>query len=144
MIGGMGGGGGGGFGRAASGGGGANLDSVHDIDDVAYNHDHARRALSYVRPYTWQIFWALVLTTFATAMSLLGPYLVKVAIDQYITAGDIPGLSVVIGITLAVYLVNFVATSRQIVIMSEIGQEILMTLRAQLFRHLQRLPMTYF
>jgi len=143
MIGGMG--GGGGFGRAAGGGGGGgNLNEVPDIDGVTFNQRNAQRALGYVRPYTWQIFWALLLTTFGTVMSLLGPYLVKVAIDQYITAGDIPGLSMIIGITVAVYLANFVATSRQIVIMSEIGQEILMTLRAQMFRHLQRLPMHYF
>src|SRR6266496_2409064 len=140
MIGGMG--GGGGFGRAAGGGGGGgNLNEVPDIDGVTFNQRNAQRALGYIRPYTWQIFWALLLTTFGTVMSLLGPYLVKVAIDQYITAGDIPGLSMIIGITVAVYLANFVATSRQIVIMSEIGQEILMTLRAQMFRHLQRLPM---
>ncbi len=143
MIGGMG--GGGGFGRAAGGGGGGgNLNEVPDIDGVTFNQRNAQRALGYVRPYTWQIFWALLLTTFGTVMSLLGPYLVKVAIDQYITAGNIPGLSMIIGITVAVYLANFVATSRQIVIMSEIGQEILMTLRAQMFRHLQRLPMHYF
>src|SRR5262249_54421914 len=131
MIGGMG--GGGGMGRAAAGGGGANLDRVHDIDDVEFNGQNARRSLEYVKPYKWQIFWALALTTFATVMNLLGPYLVKVAIDQYITAGDIPGLSEIVVLTLFVYLANFWSTSRQIVIMSEIGQEILMTLRAQMF-----------
>ena len=77
-------------------------------------------------------------------MSVMAPYLVKVAIDEHIAVGDITGLTVITAVTLVVYLINYVASARQIVIMSQVGQEILMTLRAQLFRHLQRLPLGYF
>ena len=127
-----------------AGGGGGGLDDVPDIDGVVWDKGLAKRALSYTRPYRGQLLWALFLTTIATLMSVLAPYLVKVAIDEHIAVGDIPGLSVTMVVTLVVYLINYVASARQIVIMSQVGQEILMTLRAQLFRHLQRLPLGYF
>jgi ABC-type multidrug transport system fused ATPase/permease subunit len=130
--------------RFRAGGGGGNLDDVPDIDGVVFDKTIANRSLAYVRPYRSRLLWALALTTFATAMTILGPYLVKVAIDEHISKGDIPGLTLITVITVLVYLANYAASSRQIVIMSEVGQEILMTLRAQMFRHLQRLPMGYF
>ena len=129
-------------------GGGANagggLDDVPDVDGVVWDSGLAKRALAYTRPYRGQLLWALFLTTVATLMSVLAPYLVKVAIDEHIAVGDIHGLSVIMAVTLIVYLINYVASARQIVIMSQVGQEILMTVRAQLFRHLQRLPLGYF
>ena len=125
-------------------GGGGGLDDVPDVDGVVFDKTLASRSLAYARPYRGRLLWALGLTTFATLMSVLGPYLVKVAIDEHITRGDITGLTYIILLTLVVYLLNYVASARQIVIMSEVGQEILMTLRAQMFRHLQRLPLGYF
>jgi ATP-binding cassette subfamily B multidrug efflux pump len=128
----------------AGGGAGGGLDDVPDVDGVVFDKGIAKRSLTYVRPHRARLIWALTLTTFATIMTVLGPYLVKVAIDEHITKGDIPGLTVIVVITLGVYVLNYLASARQIVIMSEVGQEILMTLRAQMFRHLQRLPLGYF
>src|SRR5688500_4515054 len=130
--------------RGAVGGGGGGLDNVPDVDGVVFDKRLATRSLAYARPYQGKLLWALALPTFAILMSILAPYLVKVAIDEHIVVGDIPGLTVIVGITLLVYLANYVASARQIVIMSEVGQQILMTMRAQLFRHLQRLPLGYF
>jgi ABC-type multidrug transport system fused ATPase/permease subunit len=131
-------------GGGGGGGWGGRLDEVPDIDDVPFDKNTAMRAISYTRPHRGQLLYALVLTTLATLMSLLAPYLVKVAIDEHIAVGDIAGLSVIVAITLLAYFVNFWASSRQIVIMSVVGQDILRTMRAQLFRHLQRLPLSYF
>ena len=124
--------------------GGGGLDDVPDVDGVAFDKDNMRRALAYTNPYRGQLLIALLLTVFATAMSVLAPYLVKVAIDEHIAVGDIAGLSVIAVITLAVYVAGYFASARQIVIMSVVGQQILQTMRAQLFRHIQRLPMGYF
>ena len=124
--------------------GGGGLDDVPDVDGVVFDKGLATRALAYTNPYRAQLVWALILTTFATLMSVLAPYLVKVAIDEHIAVGDIPGLTWIVILTLLVYLANYVASARQIVIMSQVGQEILMTVRAELFRHLQKLPLGYF
>jgi ATP-binding cassette subfamily B multidrug efflux pump len=124
--------------------GGGGLDDVPDVDGVAFDKGNMQRALAYTNPYRGQLLIALLLTVFATAMSVLAPYLVKVAIDEHIAVGDIYGLTVIAGITIAVYVAGYFASARQIVIMSVVGQKILQTMRAQLFRHIQRLPMGYF
>jgi ABC-type multidrug transport system fused ATPase/permease subunit len=145
--GGRGGGGGGGLGirgGGGGGGGGGGLNDLYDVEGVAFNRRYAERALEYARPHRVQLLLALVLTIFAAAMSLLAPYLVKVAIDDYIVVGDMTGLTLVVLATGLVYLANYVASARQIVIMAQTGQQILMTMRAQLFRHLLRLPLGYF
>lgn len=124
--------------------GGGGLDDVPDVDGVAFDKRNMQRALAYTNPYRGQLLIALLLTVFATAMSVLAPYLVKVAIDEHIAVGDIYGLTVIAVITIAVYMAGYFASARQIVIMSVVGQQILQTMRAQLFRHIQRLPMGYF
>jgi len=126
------------------GGAGGRLDDVPDVENVKFDKCTAMRALSYTRPYRGQLLYAVVLTTLSTIMSLMAPYLVKVAIDEHIAVGDIPGLAFICAVTLFVYFINYWASSRQIVIMSVVGQDILRTMRAQLFRHLQRLPLGYY
>ncbi len=124
---------------------GPGLRDMGDIEDVApYNPQIARRALGYVKPYRRLVIIALLLTVFAAGMNMLGPFLVKIAIDGYIAKNDLPGLTVITLLTLLVYLANFVATSRQTLIVSEVGQKLLRTLRLQMFQHFQRLPLTYF
>ena len=96
------------------GGGGGMLDDVPDVDGVVFDKTLASRSLAYVRPYRGRLLWALALTTFATAMTILGPYLVKVAIDEHISKGDIPGLTVITVITLVVYLLNYLDYRRSL------------------------------
>jgi ABC-type multidrug transport system fused ATPase/permease subunit len=125
-------------------GGGARLDDIEDVEGIAYNERVASRGLAYAQPYRRQLLLALGLTLFGSAMSLLGPYLIKVAIDEHIAVGDLRGLAVVMLLTLVVYVAAYVANSREIMIMSLVGQSVLRTLREDLFRHLQRLPLAYY
>ena len=69
-------------------GGGPGLDRVHDVEDVAYNPQVARRALAYVAPHKRPVLIALVLTLISAAGNLATPYLVKVAIDASTRAVD--------------------------------------------------------
>ncbi|HEX6513191.1 MAG TPA: ABC transporter ATP-binding protein [Chloroflexota bacterium] len=123
---------------------GPGLRDLSDEDGAAYNPRVTRRAMGYLKPYHLQVTLAVLLTLLAGAMNMLGPYLVKVAIDSHIAKGDLAGLTVILAATMAVYLVYFVSTAQQTLIVSEIGQKILRTMRQQLFDHLQRLPLTYF
>lgn len=110
----------------------------------AYNPQVTRRALSYVKPYKGQVVLAILLTLLGAAMNIVGPYLVKIAIDSYIAKNDFTGLTVVSLLTLVVYLLYFWSTAQQTLIVSEVGQKILRTMRTQMFRHLQRMPLRYF
>ncbi|HYY89137.1 MAG TPA: ABC transporter ATP-binding protein, partial [Chloroflexota bacterium] len=131
-------------GHAVGRGGGPGLDRVHDVEGIAYNPRIARRALAYVRPYRRQVALAAGLTLVSAAANLVTPYLVKIAIDAHIAIGDFAGLSLVMLAALAVQGVNYLASARQVMIVSLVGQKVLQTMRAQLFRHLMRLPLAYY
>lgn len=99
--------------------------------------------LAYVKPYSRQMLVAGVLTLFVTGSTLLGPYLVKVIIDQYITAGNSTGLTGISLAVLGVYLVLFLATAGQQYLLSWVGQRVLSNLREAMFRHLQAVAMSF-
>jgi ATP-binding cassette subfamily B multidrug efflux pump len=56
----------------------------------AYDSRLMRRLLGYLRPYRWQVAIALVSIIFKSFADVLGPYLVKVAIDHYLAPVSAP------------------------------------------------------
>jgi len=108
-----------------------------------YNRKVISRMLAYLRPHQWKMLSALVLTLTESGLTLLTPYLVKVAIDQYITPGHRDGLLAIALQIAAAYIVLFIVSSGQRYILSWVGQKVLSTLRGDLFRHLQRLQPGY-
>ena len=87
--------------------------------------------------------WRSSLTLIASGLSLLAPYLIKVAIDSDIAAGNVAGLWRTAGLLLLTFIALFFATWLQQYLLSWVGQRVLATLRDQLFRHLQALHLGY-
>ena len=86
---------------------------------------------------------ALLLTISESGLTLLSPYLIKVAIDQYITPKHIDGL-LTIGIQIGIsFILLFVVSAGQRYLISWVGQRVLATLRNDLFCHLQRIHLGY-
>lgn len=102
-----------------------------------------RRLFGYLKPYRWQLVAVAVLVTAGTLMNLAGPILLGRAIDIHITAGDLPGLTRVVLLMLAVYLGAGVCTISQGLMMIGVGQRFVADVRAGLFAHLQTLSMAY-
>ena len=101
------------------------------------------RLLAYLRPHAWRMAAAFALMLVATALSLATPYLLKIAIDQPIAQGDPAGLARIALLTAATFGGLYLASVGQQYLLSWVGQRVLATLRAQLFRHLQELPLGY-
>jgi ATP-binding cassette subfamily B multidrug efflux pump len=120
-----------------------NFGSNNQQGGEVFNRHVVGRMLSYLRPYRWKMLVALLLTLCESGLTLLSPYLIKVAIDQYITPKDQRGLiSIAIWIGLS-FIGLFVVSASQRYLLSWVGQRVLATLRSQLFRHLQRLHLGY-
>jgi ABC-type multidrug transport system fused ATPase/permease subunit len=131
--------------RNASGQRGPGFGNLYDeAEGTAFNRTVISRMLSYVLPYRRDILLVGLLTLVGAGATLFGPYLVKIAIDDHIATGDLPGFTAVCAAVLFTYLLNYVATSRQVITVTRVGQDILRTMRAQLFRKLQRLPLSYY
>lgn len=109
----------------------------------AFDRQIVARLLTYLRPHRHAMVLALLLMLATTGLTLLTPYLVKIAIDRYIAGGDLRGLTWVAAATAAAYLGIYGAGAGQTYLLSWVGQKVLADLRSQLFRHLQRLPIGY-
>ncbi|MGA9350035.1 MAG: ABC transporter ATP-binding protein [Anaerolineae bacterium] len=109
----------------------------------AFDHRIVVRLLAFLRPYWRRMVAAFVLMLIASGLSLAAPYLIKLAIDQYIAQGDTAGLSRVAILTAGAFVGLYLTSVGQQYWLSWVGQRVLATLRAQLFQHLQQLPLGY-
>ncbi len=108
-----------------------------------FNRKVVGRMLAYLRPFQWKMLAALLLTLLQSGLTLLSPYLIKVAIDQYITPGDRVGLVKIAMMIAASFITLYFVSSSQSYLLSWVGQKVLSTMRSDLFRHLQRLQPGY-
>lgn len=104
------------------------------------------RLLSYATAYRRTLISAFLLLFLATGASVLGPYLIKVFIDDYLTPGvfDWP---VIIGLTtvyVVAQLVGAAAFYMQAVRFNRIALDVIQHIREQVFAHVMKLPMAYF
>lgn len=117
--------------------------STGEHNGEIYNPRVVRRMLSYLAPHRWRMLGAFFLTLIEAGLTLLTPYLIKVAIDQYIIPGDRQGL-LRVALVLAISFIGlFAASAIQRYTLSWVGQKVLANLRADLFMHLQRLHLGY-
>jgi ABC-type multidrug transport system fused ATPase/permease subunit len=115
----------------------------HEQEGQAFNGRVIIRLLAYLQPHWPRMVAAFVLMIIASALTLAVPYLMKVAIDQDMTQGDIPGLTRT-GLLLAtVFGGIYLSSAGQQYLLSWVGMRVLATLRTTLFRHLQTLPLGY-
>lgn len=104
----------------------------------------ALRLLGYMSPYRPHLAVVLLCVLVTAASAAGGPYLIGRAIDQFIARGDRAGLATTMVLLLGVYLAGLGARMLQGYLMGWIGQHMLASLRDQIFRKLQRLPLGYF
>ncbi len=110
----------------------------------AYDARLMRRLMTYIHPYRKSAVLALLLIICASALSVLPPYLTKVAIDRFIRNGDLPGLNLVAGLYMATLAAVFALSFGQTWVMNVMGQKIMFDLRREIFGHLQKLDVAFF
>jgi len=85
-----------------------------------------------------------VLVIIYTVLNLIGPYLLGVAIDQYIVLGDLNGLNRTALWMLGAFLGAAVLQAVSGRMMAKVSQRILKQMRKDLFTHLQSLSLRFF
>ncbi|MBU0511563.1 MAG: ABC transporter ATP-binding protein/permease [Chloroflexi bacterium] len=102
-----------------------------------------KRLFLYARPYTGRLIIVAALVIVSTFASLAGPILFGVAIDQFISTSELPGLARTALIMLGVFLLDGLASIIHGIIMVGVGQRLIADVRVELFTHLQALSMAY-
>jgi ATP-binding cassette, subfamily B, multidrug efflux pump len=102
------------------------------------------RVWGYLKPHRWRVLLAFLLVTVTSAAQLLGPYLLKVAIDDYIVARkDLFGLTMVSLAFGGTLLVQWFSEANQSFIMALATQDVLQKIRSDLFKKINFLSLSY-
>jgi len=118
-----------------------------DIDEeleAKFDAKQLRRLLGYLKPYKGKVAFTVLLMIASSLLALLGPYLVKVAIDEKIPSGDIKGLVFLAAVFAVTLVFNTICMKYRIRTMSQIGQSVIYNIRDDIFRHIQKLPFAYY
>ena len=102
------------------------------------------RMLKWIKPYGWWMVLACFIMLVASGISLISPYLIRMAIDQAIPAANY-NLLIKISVFLVVttFFVRFLLAAK-LRLMTRVAQKIIVTIRKEVFTKLQALPFTYF
>lgn len=118
-----------------------------DVDETLeeeFNAQQLKRMYAYIRPHKKPILFVIFMMILTTTAVFVGPTLMKILVDTAIPEKNLNLVFLLAGIFLAVYLFNSIVLKQRIRIMNEVAQNIIRTLRRDLFIHLQKLPFSFY
>ncbi len=120
------------------------MSAEESVNDTGIDPRLLARLLGYLRPYARWMFLTLALITAASTVQQAGPFLTKIAVDDYILPGDAEGLGWVISVYAGLLVLQFGISYAQGWATSMVGQWAMRDVRGQIFAHLQRLPLRFY
>ncbi|MHB8963767.1 MAG: ABC transporter ATP-binding protein [Saccharofermentanales bacterium] len=102
------------------------------------------RLFTYLKPYRADVIRTLLLMGAVITVELLNPYFMKVGIDEFIRDGDWRGLLLLGAGMLALNAAALVCTRKRIVVMASMTNRILVTIRQNLYAHIQKMSFSFF
>ena len=102
------------------------------------------RMLRWIKPYAWWMVLACFIMLVASGISLISPYLIRMAIDVAIPAANYNMLiKISVFLVVTTLFVRFLLAAK-LRLMTRVAQKIIVTIRKEVFTKLQALPFTYF
>jgi len=120
-----------------------------------------RRLLRYFRPHTWALLIVGVLLVVGSLIEVGGPYLLQVAVDQFIVPqgtpppfwlawlipfgiNPMPGLARLVLFILGIYVLRWLTMSSQSLTMNIVGQKVLLKMRTEILERIHGLSLKFF
>ena len=103
-----------------------------------------KRLFSYLFAYKGQILLVLLIMGYGVTVSLVNPLIMEAAIDDHIAIKDWNGLYKLLGIALILNLALVVTVKIRMYIMAKVCNRILLTIRQELYTHIQKLDFHFF
>ncbi|MEA2569689.1 MAG: ATP-binding cassette, subfamily multidrug efflux pump [Acidobacteriota bacterium] len=146
----------------------SDIEKHEDEGAKAFDPHLARRLLHYLRPYRARAGFSVLLVILSSALEIVGPAIIAIAIDLFVkpvqgssTIGVsgrigawlasrgwnvdvVTGINVATGIYLTALILGFAVLYSQMVLMNVMGQYIMYDLRKEIFGHLQKLDIRFF
>lgn len=140
----------------------------HESEAAKFDAGLARRLLSWLKPYKGRATFSVILIILASALQVMAPVIVAVAIDLYVLPteatprvgvsetvrgwidaagidwGRMAGIQAFALLYLATIALNFGLTFVQMIVMNMMGQYVMYDLRREIYRNLQQLDVRFF
>ncbi|OAS13994.1 ABC transporter ATP-binding protein [Paenibacillus oryzisoli] len=116
-----------------------------ELIEKPFDWGQLKRLFGYMKPYRKQMLPIIITMMLLGAITKLTvPLLISKAIDNAIIPKDKNLLFLIVGIMLAVYLIQWLANTFRIKFTNMIGQRVIYDLRHDLFSHIQKLSFRFF
>ena len=102
------------------------------------------RLFSYLLAHTASIFIVLFIMAYCVCVSLINPLIIESAIDNHISTGDYEGLYRLAAIALVLNAILIILVKARMYIMAKVCNKVLVTIRQQLYTHIQTLDFKFF
>ena len=102
------------------------------------------RVIRYLRPYRRMAYATLLAAVLATVMDLIPPWLIKIVIDDVISAGDLSLLKWVIAALVGAYFMKNALNAMRIRFNNNLEQKVIYDMRDEVYRAIQGLSFDYF
>jgi ATP-binding cassette subfamily B protein len=109
-----------------------------------FNWAIVKRFGPYLAKYKGWTIASIVLMLVYTALNLANPFLIGLAIDNFISENDLHGLAIIGIVLIVVNVLMWQAQYWQVWTMSWAGQQTLSELSTDMFTHLQRLSLSFY
>ncbi len=115
-----------------------------ELTGKSFDRKTASRLFKFIKPYRRLLVLTIFLLLITAGLQVMGPYLIKLAIDNYIIVGKADGLLNIVLLYGLVLLFEFIIRYFQGYYTEYMGQKIMYDMRMEIFSHIQKLPMSYF
>ena len=103
-----------------------------------------RRVLMLLHPYRWWLLAAGVLLVITSSLWLFFPLVIRTLLNTIIGQHNERLLNIVVLVMIAVFIIQAALSALQGYLIASLGERLTFDLRTMLFRHLQRLPLSFF
>ncbi len=113
-------------------------------DNKKFNFKLFARLLNYVLPYKINFVFLSLAAVLISVFSILNQYLLKEAVDKYITPKDYDGLIFIISVMLGVLLFQVTFQFLFVFLANILGQKVVYDIRIKLFARIIKFKMSYY
>lgn len=119
----------------------------YDVDEILedkFDVNQLKRLAGYIKPYKKQMVLVLFLMLSSSALGMLIPKFVMTVMDVCIPEKNMREIWIYAGCTILIALYTSISLRIKIKLMTNVGQNIIHTIRYDIFNHLQELPFSYY
>ncbi len=119
----------------------------YDTDEVledSFDVNQLKRLAAYIKPYKNKMLYVILLMLSSSALTMAIPIFFQKIMDEYIPQKDMKSILFVSVLTLLIACYSAVSLRFKVKTMSVVGQNIIHSIRNDIFCHLQELPFSYY